>query len=224
VATIAIDIHGQEVALQSYQDKVQQLTDPIVRHLARFRRIALRFLGNIADAEDAVQDAFLSAFTHLDQFEGQAKMSTWLTAIVINAARMKLRQRRPQAQISLDETHGEQNLLLAEMLPDHQPNPEEICRRRELAERIAYATTQLSPTLRKTLQVRDLEGLSIRETAHLLGVPRGTVKAQLSRGRVRLKEIVRKSLRGNGDAIRSARADNNPHKKRLKRSYGASSD
>jgi RNA polymerase sigma-70 factor, ECF subfamily len=224
VATIALDIHGEGVAVQSYQNKVHQLDDVIVRHLARFRRIALRFLGNIADAEDAVQDAFLSAFTHLDQFGGQAKMSTWLTAIVINAARMKLRQRRPQAQISLDETHGEQNLLLAEILPDHQPNPEEICRRRELAERIADATTQLSPSLRKTFQVRDLDGLSIRETAHLLGVPGGTVKAQLARGRVRLKEIVRKSLRANGDSIRSTRADNNPHKKRLKRSYGASSD
>jgi RNA polymerase sigma-70 factor, ECF subfamily len=64
------------------------LTDVIVRHLARFRRIALRLLGNIADAEDAVQDAFLSAFTHLDQFRGQAKMSTWLTTIVISAARI----------------------------------------------------------------------------------------------------------------------------------------
>jgi len=96
VATIALDIHGQGVAIQSYQNKVHQLDDVIVRHLARFRRIALRFLGSIADAEDAVQDAFLSGFTHLDQFGGQAKMSTWLTAIVINAARMKLRQRRPQ--------------------------------------------------------------------------------------------------------------------------------
>jgi hypothetical protein len=76
-------------------------------------------------------------------------MSTRLTAIVTNATRMKLRQRRPQAQISLDETHGERNLLLAEMLQDHQPNPEEICCRRELAARIADAATQLSPTLRK---------------------------------------------------------------------------
>src|SRR5260370_39185493 len=184
MATIALDINGQGV-VQSYQNKLQQLTDVIVRHLARFRRIALRFLGNIADAEDAVQDAFLSVFTHLDQLGRQAKMSTWLTAIVINAARMKLRQRSPQAQISLDETHGEQNLPLAEMLPDHQPNPEEVCRRRELAERIADATTQLSPSLRKTFQVRDLDGLSTNETAHLLGVPGGTVKAQLSRGRVR---------------------------------------
>jgi RNA polymerase sigma-70 factor (ECF subfamily) len=137
-------------------------------------------------------------------------MSTWLTAIVINAARMKLRQRSPQTQISLDETHGEHNLLLAEMLPDHQPNPEEICCRRELAERLADATTQLSPTLRKVFQLRDLDGLGISETAYLLGVPGGTVKAQLSRGRVRLREIVRKSLRGNRDAIRSTSADSNP--------------
>ena len=93
MAATALDIHGEEVAVQSYQDKVQQLTDVIVSHLVRFRRIAWRLLGNNADTEDAVQDAFLSAFTHLDQFRGQAKMSTWLTAIVMNAARMKLRQR-----------------------------------------------------------------------------------------------------------------------------------
>ncbi len=136
-------------------------------------------------------------------------MSTWLTAIVINAARMKLRRRSPQAQISLDETHGEQNVPLAEMLPDHQPNPEEVCSMRELAERLADATAQLSPTLRNTFQVRDLDGLSISETAHLLGVPRGTVKAQLARGRVRLKEIMRKSIRGNAEAIRSTPADSN---------------
>ena len=122
MATTALDIHGQGVAAQSRQNKVQQLTDVTVSHLARFRRIARRLLGNIADAEDAVQDAFLSAFTHLDQFRRQPQMSTWLTTIVINVARMKLRRRSPQAQISLDETHGEQNLLLAETPPDHQPN------------------------------------------------------------------------------------------------------
>jgi RNA polymerase sigma-70 factor (ECF subfamily) len=212
MATIALDMSEQGVEAQSYQNNVQQFTDVIVRHLARFRRIALRFLGNPTEAEDAVQDAFLSAFTHLDQFRGQATMSTWLTAIVINAARMKLRRRSSQAQISLDETHGEHNLLLAEMLPDHQPNPEEVCCRRELAERLADATTQLSPTLRKTVQLRHLEGLSIRETAHLLGLPGGTVKAQLTRGRVRLKEIVRKNLRGKGYAIRRTAVGSNPRK------------
>jgi DNA-directed RNA polymerase specialized sigma24 family protein len=63
MATMALDIHGQGVAVQSYQDKVQQLTEAIVRHLARFRQIARRLLGNIAAAEDAVQDAFLSSHT-----------------------------------------------------------------------------------------------------------------------------------------------------------------
>jgi RNA polymerase sigma factor (sigma-70 family) len=132
MATTALDITGPGVAVQCYQDKVQQLTDIMVGHLARFRRIALRLLGHVTDAEDAVQDAFLSAFTHVDQFRGQAKMTTWLTAIVINAARMKLRRRSPQAQTSLDETQGERSVLLAEMLPDHQPNPEEVCGRRDL--------------------------------------------------------------------------------------------
>jgi len=223
VATIALDIHGQGVAIQSYQNKVHQLDDVIVRHLARFRRIALRFLGNMADAEDAVQDTFLSAFTRLDQFGGQAKMSTWLTAIVINAARMKLRQRRPQAQISLDETHGEQNLLLAEILPDHQPNPEEVCCRRELAERIADATTQLSPTLRKTFQVRDIRLEHPRNRASPRSAKRHR-EGSARKGSRKTKGNSEKEPRGNGDVIRSTRADNNPHKKRLKRSYGASSD
>jgi RNA polymerase sigma-70 factor (ECF subfamily) len=139
--------------------------------LARLGRIALRLLGNIANAEDAVQDAFLSAFTHPDQFGGQVKMFTWLTAIVINAPRVKLRRRSRQAQISLDETQGERNLLPAEMLPDHQPNPEEICCRRELAERLADATTQLSLTWRRTFQLRYVDSLSIGETALLLECP-----------------------------------------------------
>jgi RNA polymerase sigma-70 factor (ECF subfamily) len=210
MATIALDINGPGVEVQSYQGKAQQLTGLIVHQSARFRRIALRLLGNIADAEDAVQDALLSAFTHLDQFRGKAKMSTWLTAIVINSARMKLRRPSPQAQISLDETRGEQNLVLAEMLPDRQPNPEEVCCRRELAEKLTDAAKQLSPTLRKTFQLRELDGLSTRETAHFLGVPSGTVKAQLSRGRVRLKQIARKSLQEEWDAILRTAADSNP--------------
>ena len=223
MATITAGINDQALAVRSYQNKAQQLTDVSVRHLARFRRIALRLLGNINDAEDAVQDALLSAFKHLDQFKGQAKMSTWLTAIVINVARMELRRRSPRGQISLHETHGEQNLLLAEMLPDQQPNPEELCCRRELAERLANATTQLPPKWRKTFQFRYLHDLSVSETAHLLQVPDGTVKARLSRGSARLKKILRKSLQGKGEAIRSTRLTS-VTKNRPKRSDNAPSD
>lgn len=177
--------------------KARELLDVITDHSPRFRRIALGHLGNFADAEDAVQDALLSALTHVEQFRGQAKMTTWLTAIVINSARMKLRRRLSPVQISLDETDEEQNLSPSDVVPDTRPGPEEACRQREIAERLAHATSRLSPTLRTTFQLRDVDGLSIRETADLLGVPTGTVKARLARARARLKRMLKKSFREN---------------------------
>ena len=171
------------------------MTEVIIRHSARFRRIALGHLSNAADAEDAVQDALLSALTHVHQFKGQAKMSTWLTTIVINSARMKLRRRLTSVQLAVDETDGDQDLGLEHTVSDTRPGPEEACRKREMAETLAHATSRLSPTLRTTFQLRDVDGLSIRETANLLGVPTGTIKARLARARVRLREAMSKSVR-----------------------------
>jgi RNA polymerase sigma factor (sigma-70 family) len=110
MATTVIEINPEAGAVECYQRRVQELADVITSHSLRFRRIALGHLGNAADAEDAVQDALLSAWTHVDQFKGRAKMSTWMTTIVINSARMKLRRRSPQVQIALDEPCSEQNL------------------------------------------------------------------------------------------------------------------
>src|SRR6201984_235050 len=104
MATTAIEIDAAPVAVECYQRKVQELADVITSHSLRFRRIALRHLGNTADAEDAVQDALLSAWTHVDQFKGRAKMSTWLTTIVINSARLRLRRCYPQVLLALDYT------------------------------------------------------------------------------------------------------------------------
>src|ERR1700716_3777973 len=81
----------------------REMQDVLSRYLPSFYRRAYRYLGNAADAEDAVQDALLSAFKHLDQFKGEAQMSTWLTAIVTNSARMHLRRRPRQIHVSLDE-------------------------------------------------------------------------------------------------------------------------
>jgi len=162
---------------------------------SRFRRFSLILLIIVADAVDAVHDAVLSALTHVHQFRGHAKMSTWLTTIVINSARMKLRRRLSHVQIALDDTCGEENVSVAEILSDARPGPEELCRDREIAETLAQATSRLSPTLRTTFQLRDIEGLSIRETADLLRVPTGTVKARLARARVRLREVMRNRIR-----------------------------
>jgi RNA polymerase sigma-70 factor, ECF subfamily len=195
MATATIEINPEAVAVECCQRRVQELTDVINSHWLRFRRIAERYLGNAADAEDAVQDALLSALTHVNQYEGRAKMSTWLTTIVINSARMKLRRRSRQVRVALDEPCGEQNLSLADIVSDTRPDPEEAYRKRQIAKALARATSRLSPTLRTTFQLRDVDGLSTCEAAHLLGVPAGTVKARLARARVRLRKIIRRTFR-----------------------------
>jgi RNA polymerase sigma factor (sigma-70 family) len=191
MATTALQADPEIISIGCSHTRVQELTDLITFHSPRFRRIALAHLGNAADAEDAVQDALLSALTHVDQFRGQAKMSTWLTSIVINSARMKLRQRSSWQNLPLDQTNG-QDFTLEETLSDTRPGPEEAYRNQEIAETLARATSRLSPTLLRTFQLRDVYGLNIRETAHLMGVPSGTVKARLARARKKLKEAINK--------------------------------
>jgi RNA polymerase sigma-70 factor, ECF subfamily len=166
----------------------QEMDDAVLLYRRSFYRSAFRHLGNAADAEDAVQDALLSAYKHLSQFRGQARISTWLSAIVINSARMQLRRRSRQPQVPLVEQNpDEETQALCERLPDRGPTPEEACRTAELAEHVLRMMRQLSPALRRAFQLRELDGLSIRETANVLGVAEGTVKAQLARARTKLR-------------------------------------
>jgi len=174
---------------------ISEMQDVVMRHLPRFYRSAYRQLGNAADAEDAVQDAMLAAYKHLDQFRGQAQMSTWLTAIVTNCARMHLRKRPRQSHVSLDEPHGEdQKYYLSECLAHSGPSPEQEYRNSELRIRLLQSVAQLSPALRRAFQLRDLEGRSVKEAAQALGVAEGTVKAQLSRARAKVIRLMRRAL------------------------------
>ncbi len=183
------DIGGEKGA-------AQQLEQILTGGLPPLYRRAYRILGNVADAEDAVQDALLAAYTHLHQFRGHAQISTWVTAILLNSARMQLRRRLRHVHVALEESTGElQPVSLPERLADHRPDPEDEFIDSELKTRLSDLHTQLSPTLRRTFQLRDVEGRSIRETARILGVPIGTVKAQSARARKRLKELMRHSLK-----------------------------
>lgn len=169
----------------------EELNRALGRCRASFFRNAYRFLNNEADAEDAVQDALLSAYKHIDQFRGEAQMSTWLTAIVSNSARLQLRKRQRQIHVSLDEPIGEeQELTLSDSLTDGRPNPEDNYRESELHARVKGFVTYLSPTLRKTFELRAFDGLTIDEAARILGVPNGTVKARLARARAKLRRLM----------------------------------
>jgi RNA polymerase sigma-70 factor, ECF subfamily len=185
----------------------QELDSVVFRYLPMFYKRAFRFLGNTADAEDAVQDALLSAYRHLGQFKGQAQLSTWLTTIVTNAARMQLRRRRG-GYLSLDEKQGEDGLTFSERLPDSRPSPEEVCFTAEARDRLVEGLKRLSPKLRRTFQLRDIDGLTTKQAALVLGVPQGTVKARYARARAKLAGIIRaKPVRERSRAFSLSKAE-----------------
>jgi len=183
------EIPSDQVARQTFADILSG-------GLPSLYRGAYRLLGNTADAEDAVQDALLAAYTHLDQFRGQSKISTWLQAIVHNSARMQLRRRLRYVQVSLDEPIEEgQEHTFSQQLADRRHSPEDEYRNIELRNCLRHFHKQLTPTLRKAFQLRDIDGLSVRETARRLGVPDGTVKAQSARARKKLMQLIRRALK-----------------------------
>jgi RNA polymerase sigma factor (sigma-70 family) len=172
-----------------------EMKNVLLNRLPSFYRSAYRLLGNAADAEDAVQDALLAA-RNLAQFRGRSQMSTWLTTIVRSCARMQLRKRPRRIHVALDERMIEEQVYsVLESLADNGPNPEDECRNSELNARVRMFAAELSPTLRRTFQLRDIDGLSIKETAGILGVPSGTVKAQLARARAKLKAAMCRALK-----------------------------
>lgn len=187
---------GERTEISSRQVTIQAFGHILSSGLRPLYRGAYRVLGNAADAEDAVQDALLAAYTHLDQFRGQSKMSTWLASIVQNSARMQLRSRLRHPHVPLDEPIREvEEQSFSQRLADRRPTPEDEYRNTELGKRLAVFQTQLTPALRKTFQLRDIDGLSIREAARILGVPHGTVKARSARARQKITKMMRRALK-----------------------------
>ena len=156
-------------------------------NMPQLYRVALRILGTPQDAEDALQDGFLGAMRHLGEFECRSRFSTWLTRIVINAALMRLRRSRREGLTSIDQNLDQGEAPLADTLRDPQLNPEETYVREERLQFIERKIRDLPAGYRSVLWLRDLEGMSTREAAEILGVKTATVKSQLHRARQRLE-------------------------------------
>jgi RNA polymerase sigma-70 factor (ECF subfamily) len=179
-------------AVQVRIQSIGELQDVVSQNLSFFYKRAYRYVGDPHDAEDAVQDALLSAYKHLDQFKGTAKITTWLTSIVTNSALTQLRRRPRHPHISVDERIGnQQDHYVFDTLADIRPNAESEYIRSDLRRHIMQFVTELSPSLRKAIQLCDLDGLTTREAADLLGVPHGTLKSRVSRARWKLKQLMR---------------------------------
>ncbi|MCI0353484.1 MAG: sigma-70 family RNA polymerase sigma factor [Acidobacteria bacterium] len=159
---------------------------------------AYAIVKNEADAEDVTQEAFLKAYRHLGGFRGESRFLTWVVRIVINEARMRLRKDHRHLYESLDDTapEGETSIPLAERLADWREVPSEVLERSEVREEIARALDSLPASYREILVLRDVQQLSIAETAGVLGATQATVKIRLFRARLRLRDLLAPKLAG----------------------------
>jgi len=153
--------------------------------------LALRLTGNRQDAEEVLQDVFLTVFQKIDSFRGDSKLSSWLYRIATNAAFMKLRKRPKVKEIPLAEELGPamtEEGMIAESVADWSRLPDDELERKELTRRIEAAITQLPPDYRSVFVLRDVEGLSTEEACEILSLSEAALKSRLHRGRLFLRK------------------------------------
>src|SRR5438876_685246 len=176
-------------------------------------RIAQHITQNREDAEDVVQDAFLKAYSNLAQFQGQSKFYTWLVRIAVNEALMKLRRRRPERTVSMDEEVKTEEDSLPREVADWSPNPEQQYSQAELREILTRTIQGLPPGFRTVFVLRDVEGLSTEETAEALDLSIPAVKSRLLRARLQLRERLNKYFqrreKSNGSQQKPSSGDGN---------------
>ncbi len=151
-------------------------------------RLGLRMLGNPQDAEDVLQSTFLNALTHLSGFEGRSKLATWLYRIAANEALMAIRRKRPEVDLEQASGGEAQPVSLPAQFVDWSDLPEEQLLSQEGRQALDRAIQDLPELLRLVFVLRDVEGLSIRDTAQALGLSETNVKTRLLRARLKLRE------------------------------------
>ncbi|HXX18505.1 MAG TPA: sigma-70 family RNA polymerase sigma factor [Candidatus Acidoferrum sp.] len=179
-AAKAGDISAFDTLVGRYERKIFRLTQNITQ--------------NREDAEDAMQEAFLKAFEHLGDFEGNSRFYTWLVRIAVNQALMKLRRRRSNI-VSLDEEIDTGEDMMPREVEDWGPSPMERYEQTELGEILSKVIGDLDPPFRIVFQLRDIEQLSTEETAEALGLSVPAVKSRLLRARLKLRQKLNQYFR-----------------------------
>ncbi len=174
-------------AKQGQAEAFGALCEPLARKLIQS---AHRITRNREDAEDAFQDALLSAFIHINNFDGRSSFSTWLTRIAINSALMTLRKKRRSREIPIGSGELGANGVRWDV-PDPSANPEKLYAQRERERILREAIRELRPTIRQVVEIQQLQEISMKETAGMLGVSVTAAKARLFHGRRALRKAFR---------------------------------
>jgi len=166
----------------------------VERHERRIFFVARRMTGTREDAEDVVQQTFQKAFTHIRKFQERSSFSTWLTRIGINETLMLLRKRRGLRETLINDLSGNEETTTVPEVPDSSPDPEVSYSQREREKILSSSLNELSHGTRRAIQLHELDGRSTEETARIMGISVGAVKARVFHGRRKLRQKLKRHV------------------------------
>jgi len=169
------------------------------RYEGKIFRLAQHVTNNREDAEDVLQETFMKAYEHLDQFQGNSKFYTWIVRIAVNQALMKLRRRKTDKSVSMDETIDTGEDTIVREIAAWGEDPEQRFSREELGRILDSAVQSLEPPYRSVFVLRDIDELSTEETAEALNLSVPAVKSRLLRARLQLREKLTRYFKRKGD-------------------------
>jgi RNA polymerase sigma-70 factor, ECF subfamily len=184
---------------QAREGNTRAFSELVRRYEGKIFRLAQHITQNREDAEDVLQETFMKAYEHLDQFKGDSKFYTWIVRIAVNQALMKLRRRKTDKSVSLDEQIDTGEDTVVREIAAWGENPEQQFSREELGEVLDTAIQSLDPPYRSVFLLRDVEDLSTEETAEALGLSVPAVKSRLLRARLQLREKLTRFFKRKGD-------------------------
>jgi RNA polymerase sigma-70 factor (ECF subfamily) len=190
--------HEQEaVLIGRIQSGERELFYELIRpYERRVFVIVSTILRNEHDAEDATQDAFLKAFKYLGQFRSESRFSTWLIQVAINEARLRQRKSHLEIMRPIVDQENEDGTYTPRDFTDWREIPSEALERKEIRERLVAALGALAQKYREVFVLRDVEHMSIEDTAQALGISVGAVKTRLLRARLMLRDLLSPGLEG----------------------------
>ena len=184
---------------QSREGNTSAFAELVRRYEGKIFRLAQHVTQNREDAEDVLQETFMKAYEHLDQFQGNSKFYTWIVRIAVNQALMKLRRKKTGKTVSLDETIDTGEDTVVREIATWDENPEQRFSREEMGEILDSAIQSLEPPYRSVFVLRDIEELSTEETADALGLSIPAVKSRLLRARLQLREKLTRQFKRKGE-------------------------
>jgi len=184
---------------QSREGDTRAFAELVRRYEGKIFRLAQHITQNREDAEDVLQETFMKSYEHLDQFKGDSKFYTWIVRIAVNQALMKLRRRKTDKSVSLDEQIDTGEDTIVREIAAWDEDPEQRFSREELGSILDRAIQSLEPPYRSVFVLRDIDELSTEETAEALGLSVPAVKSRLLRARLQLREKLTRYFKRKGD-------------------------